>query len=358
MSRLRAREFGLELGQMEPGRFNAITDVEDVGVGHSTLIEGDSIRTGVTAILPHMGNPYEEKVTAAVDLFNAYGKALGLPQIIYEGVLETPIMLTETLNVWRVADALLDYFPDHHDTKPRSLNPVVGETNGGYLTDNFGRHVGREEVYLALEEAQRNGGGRPVEEGNVGGGTPMTGYGFKGGIGTSSRIHGNFTVGVLVQLNCGRREDLRIDGVPVGRELTLTDSPEAGLGNSIMMIVATDLQMTSRQLWKVAKRAALGLARTGSYGGNGSGDFTIAFTTGNKTLDGLLEESPELDRPNLGDGFLNPIYKATVEATEEAIINALLKAETMKGVNDHVREELPYPELEGILKKYGSIMEG
>ncbi len=352
--RIRAREFGIEIGTLETGRYNAITDVEGVGVGHSTLISGDSVRTGVTAIAPHQENPYEEKVTAAVDLFNAYGKSTGLPQIMFEGVIETPILLTETLNTWRVADAVLDYMKEGYGLTPSSFNAVVGETNGGYLTDNFGRHVGKEHVFEALDKARSPDGQGAVPEGNVGGGTPMTGYGFKGGIGTSSRVFANFTVGALVQLNCGRKEDLRIEGVPVGKEVELPRPPARGPGNSIMMIVATDLAVDSRQLWKVAKRAALGLARTGSYSGNSSGDFTIAFTTGNKTVEELAEMAPQTRRTTWGsDGFLNPVYRATVEATEEAIVNALFKAETMVGRDSNARFELPYDQVERIFEKYG-----
>ena len=352
MGRVRARDFGVVLGDMKTGRLNAITDVEGVGVGHSTVISGDDVRTGVTAIVPHRGNPFEDKVTAAVDLFNAYGKATGLSQIMFEGVLEVPIMLTETLNTWRVADATLDYMREGYGVKPGSLNVVVGETNGGYLTDNFGRHVGREAVFKALDVARSKRGHGRVPEGNVGGGTPMSGYGFKGGIGTASRVYGNFTVVVLVQLNCGRKEDLMIGGVPVGREAVLPISPGRSPGNSIMMILATDLAMDSRQLWKVAKRAALGLARTGSYGGNGSGDFTIAFTTGEKEIGGLMEAWPG-GRPPRGDGFLNPVYRATVEATEEAIVNALFMAETMVGREGHVRHALPTEQLPEIFERYG-----
>jgi D-aminopeptidase len=349
MQSLRARDFGLKLGDMETGLLNAIQDVEGVGVGHCTLIEGESVRTGVTAIAPHQGNTFEKKVTAAVDLFNAYGKSVGIPQIIFEGVLESPILLTETLNVWRVADAALDYFHEKFDKKTRSYNPVVGETNGGYLTENFGRHIGKKEVFKALDEAFSKNGEVNVLEGNIGAGVPMTGYGFKGGIGTSSRVYMNCTVGVMVQLNCGRKEDLRIDGLPVGREVTLNEKIEPGFGNSIMMIVATDLKIGSRQLWKVAKRAALGLARTGSYGSNNSGDFTIAFSTGMKSTEVLgFSKSKKWQYDNI----LNPIYKATVEATEEAIVNALFMAETMKGVKGHVRYALPLDEVLEVFTKH------
>ena len=341
MVRPRARELGIELGSMETGRLNAITDVKGVGVGHSTMIEGNSIRTGVTAIVPHQGNILEEKVVAAVDLFNAYGKSTGLPQIIYEGVLETPIMLTETLNTWRVADAIVDYQLERMGLEPKSLNVVVGETNGSYLTDNIGRHVGSRQVFEALDIARSPGGRGRVPEGNVGGGTPMTGFGLKGGIGTSSRVCNGFTIGALVQLNCGNQEDLTIAGVPVGREVKLLKKPAASPGNSIMMIIATDLAVESRQLWKVAKRAALGLARTGTYGGNRSGDFTIAFSTG------------KVHHKGGGDEFLNPVYKATVEATEEAVVNALFAAETMTGYKGHVRYALPLDQVKEIFSKYG-----
>jgi len=341
LARQQARELGIELGSMETGKLNAITDVEGVGVGHSTLIEGDSIRTGVTAIAPHRGNLIDEKVVAAVDLFNAYGKSTGLPQIIYEGVLETPIVLTETLNTWRVADAVLDYHVERMGISPTSLNVVVGETNGSYLTDNISRHVRREHVFEALDIARSASGRGRVLEGNVGGGTPMTGYGFKGGIGTSSRVGDGFTVGALVQLNCGIKEDLTIAGVPVGKEVKLPENPATSPGNSIMMIIATDLAIDSRQLWKVAKRAALGLARTGTYGGNNSGDFTIAFTTG------------KVSHVGEGDKFLNPVYKATVEATEEAVVNALFSAETMTGYQGHVRHALPLDQVREIFQRYG-----
>ena len=351
--RLRARDFGLNIGYLEPGRFNAITDVEGVGVGHSTIIEGEDVRTGVTAIVPHQGNPYEEKVTAAVDLFNAYGKSTGLPQIMFEGVMEVPLLLTETLNTWRVADAVVDYMNERYDTRPRSINVVVGETNGGYLTDNFGRHIGKKQVFEAIDAARSPKGCGLVPEGNVGGGTPMTGYGFKGGIGTASRRFANFTLGVLVQLNCGAKEDLRIDGVPVGREVELPTVPGRSPVGSIMMILATDLRLESRQLWKVAKRVAFGLARTGTIGGNSSGDFTVAFSTGKKSADELREAMTGEARAFSGEGYLNFAYRAAVESTEEAIINALFKAETMVGREGNTRYELPYDQVERILEKYG-----
>ena len=338
MSRIRVREMGLELGTLPAGKHNAITDVGGVGVGHSTLIEGDSIRTGVTAIVPHQGNLYEEKVTAAADVLNGYGKTVGLTQIRFEGNIETPVLLTETLNTWKVADASVDYWTHGFGFKPLSVNTIVGETNGGYLTDNYGRHVGREMVFEAIDRARSKKGLGAVDEGNVGGGTPMSGYGFKGGIGTSSR----------------RKEDLTIAGAPVGREVSIPEKPEKGPGNSIMMIVATNVALDSRQLWKVAKRTAMGLARTGSYSGNSSGDFTIAFTTGKLEMTEFAESDPSLTRLSR-EGVLSPLYLATVEATEEAILNALFKAETMTGFNGHVRYALPLDETRGILEKYGRI---
>lgn len=348
--KIRVREFGLTPGRLQPGRHNAVTDVEGVGVGHVTLIEGDDTRTGVTAITPHSGNLYDRKVRAAVDILNGYGKTVGLSQITFEGHLETPIMLTETLNTFKVADAVVDYCKEGYGFTPRSVNPVVGETNGGYLTDNFRRPIDAGHVHDAIEKARSMKG--PVMEGNVGGGTPMTGYGFKGGVGTSSRKVGDATVGVLVQLNCGRKEDLMVLGHPVGAEVTLPLKPEPSPGNSIMMIVATDVTLESRQLWKIAKRTAMGLARTGSYGSNGSGDFTIAFTTGRLSVEDYTESA---DLSPVGDGCLSPLYQATVESTEEAVLNALFMAETMKGYMGHTRHELPLSQVKEILTRGGML---
>lgn len=349
---------------MEPGRLNAITDVEGVGVGHTTLIWGEGplkvgagpVRSGVTAIVPHRGDLYMEKVTAAVDPFNAYGKSTGLLQVRHMGTIETPILLTDTLNTWLVADAVLDYYRERYGITPRSLNPVVCETNGGFLNDSFGRHVRRGHVFEAIDRARAPSGRGPVDEGNVGGGTPMTGYGFKGGIGTSSRVFGNFTVGVLVQLNCGRREDLSIYGVPVGREVVMPPAEGRGPGGSIIMVVATDLALTSRQLWKVGKRAVLGLARTGTYGSAYSGDFVVAFTTGRRDVEELRESVPGLRRPGLVEPFLSPVFKAVVEATEEAIINALFKAETMVGIDGNTRYGLPLDQVVEIFERYGRAL--
>ena len=348
MSRGRIRDYGLKPGHLATGRYNTIADVEGVGVGHCTVIEGKDIRTGVTAITPHSGNLYEEKVAAAVDVFNGYGKSVGLSQIVNDGNIETPIMLTETLNTFKVADALIDYFPEKLGYTPKSINSVVGETNGGFLTDNQQRRIGNEEVFEAIDDALKCTG--PVEEGAVGAGTPMTGYGFKGGIGTASRKIGKATIGVLIQLNCGRKEDLMVLGAPVGREVKLPEEPENSPGNSIMMIVATDVELESRHLWKLAKRTMLGLARTGSFSSNGSGDYSIAFSTSKVNRMDFVESVE--DSPT-GDVFMTPLYKGVAEATEEAVLNALFKAETMQGYQSNIRYALPLDETLAVLERHG-----
>ena len=371
MKRVRARDLGILIGEMETGKRNAITDVDGVGVGHSTLIRGEGplipgkgpVRTGVTAITPHDGEIYSERVRVGFDVFNGYGKTVGIPQIEQSGVLETPILSTDTWNVWRVADALFDYMHDRYTVKPVTLNPFVGETRGSFLNDSWGRYVGRKEVYEALDKARSHEGKREVEEGNVGGGTPMSGYEFKGGIGTASRRTDYFTLGVLVQLNFGNRRDLVIDGVPVGKELEdYGGTPDPVGGGSCMLYIATDLDLNSRQLCKIAKRGMLGLARTGSYGGDGSGDFIIAFSTGKRGADGLYEHSfremkkkdPTLDSaqdPKTEERWLNSVYRAVIEATEESVLNALFKAETMVGRDGNTRHAIPLDRVQEILKK-------
>jgi D-aminopeptidase len=260
------------VGTLAAGPLDAITDVAGVRVGHATLNQGDSVRTGVTVILPHGGNLFRDKVAGAVFVGNAFGKLAGSTQVEELGEIETPIALTSTLNVPRVADAIIDYMlalPGNENV--RSINPLVGETNDGYLNDIRGRHVGRAEVLAALQSAH----GGAVEEGAVGAGAGTVAFGFKGGIGTASRKTGGFTVGVLVQSNFGGT--LVMNGAPVGRELA-AGGPNSGNG-SIMMIVATDAPVDSRNLRRMAARTMFGLARTGSSGANGSGDFGIAFTT-------------------------------------------------------------------------------
>ena len=346
--RPRARELGIAPGVMSPGALNAITDVKGVKVGQRTVIRGDSVRTGATAILPHDGNVFQEKVRGAIFVFNAFGKLIGSTQVEELGVIETPIMLTNTLAVWEAADALKRYTLDLPGNEHvRSLNPVVGETNDGRLNDIRGEHLKREDFLAAIRDAK----GGPVEEGAVGAGTGTMAFGFKGGIGTSSRLlsaeQGGYTVGVLVQSNFGGV--LIVDGVPVGEELAAERGsarvePEQDLDladGSIMMVVATDAPADARQLKRIARRASFGLARTGSSGGHGSGDFVIAFST-------------ERDAgARMEDGGLGPLFQATIEATEEAILNSMLRATTMDGHEGSRAEALPIGRLREILKKYG-----
>jgi D-aminopeptidase len=334
-TRPRARDLGITIGSMPAGPLNAITDIAGVRVGHATLIRGDNIRTGVTAILPHGGNLFQEKVPAAVFVGNGFGKIIGTTQIEELGEIETPILLTSTLNVPRVADALLDYMlalPGNEQV--RSINSVVAETNDGTLNDIRSRPVGRDEVFQAIKSATSG----PVEEGSVGAGTGTIAFGFKGGIGTSSRRAGNYTVGVLVQTNFGG--SLMIAGVPVGRELNATEGGAAPRG-SCVMVIATDAPADARSLKRIAARAIMGLARTGASGSNGSGDYAIAFSTARGVA------------PLANDG-MSPLFLATIEATEEAIINSLFRATTVTG-NGHTAEALPLDATKEILRKHGII---
>ena len=282
----RARDIGIYIGILDIGDTNSITDVEGVRVGHTTIIEGDDIRTGVTAILPHAGDLFQERVPAAIYLGNAFGKLAGSTQVEELGELETPIILTNTLSVPTAANAVLEYIlSDPNHSRVRSVNPVVGETNDGSLNDIRGRHITTEHVLQAIKNAKSG----PVAEGSVGAGTGTTCFGFKGGIGTASRVlpqsRGGYTVGVLVQTNFGGI--LQINGAPVGRELQresengeLDYSEDEG---SCMIVVATDAPLLSRNLKRIAKRAILGLARTGGYCSNGSGDYVIAFSTNSQS---------------------------------------------------------------------------
>ena len=322
-----------------------------VGVGHVTVNHGEDIHTGVTAIVPRQGNIFQKKVAAAADVFNGFGKTVGLSQIRFEGVIETPILLTETLNTFLAADALIDYCIETYDKDLVSVNPVVGETNGSFLTKNHRRVITEEHVFQAISLAAAESGMGAVQEGNVGAGTPSSGYGFKGGIGTASREISGAFVGALVQLNCGRKQDLRVAGVPIGRMIEMPHSPGEPPPGSIMILVATDLALESRHLWKMAKRGALGLARTGSYGSNGSGDFCIAFSTGGVAP---ADGGPGCSRA-VGDAFLSPFLEATVESVEEAILNALFAAETMTGRDGHIRYAIPIDQVRAYLELEGSI---
>jgi D-aminopeptidase len=351
--RPRLREFGIRTGVLEPGPLNAITDVLGVRVGQITLFEGRDIRTGVTAVLPHEGNIYQEKVPAAVYVANAFGKLTGSTQIEELGSLETPIVLTNTLSVPVAADALLDYIlslPGNEGVQ--SVNPVVGETNDGWLNDIRGRHVKKEHVLEALHGAV----GGPVEEGNVGAGTGTTCFEYKGGIGTSSRrlpeTSGGFTVGVLVQTNFGGV--FQIKGVLVS-ELTGQSEPEPGTGTgsggSCLVVVATDAPLDARNLKRLAKRALLGIARTGGYYSHGSGDYAIAFSTAREVRIPHRADGPLQTVTLLRDEKISPLFLAAAEAAEEAILNSLFKAERMEGRAGHVAEALPIEKLSGLISE-------
>ena len=334
--RPRAREVGVTIGTMPPGPRNAITDVDGVGVGHATLAEGTRLHTGVTAIVPHAGNLYRQRVPAAIVVGNGYGKLAGITQVQELGELETPILLTGTLSTWKVADATVDWLlrqPGMDNV--RSINPVVGETNDGYLSDIRARPLTPALVEQALTHLSHG----DVEEGTVGAGAGTVAFGWKGGIGTSSRRlaqgEGGYTVGVLVQSNFGG--ELTIAGVPVWRVLpdpaaharSLKAPPPSSGDGSIMIVVATDAPLDAAQLQRLARRALVGLARTGSVMSNGSGDYVIAFSTARdnrRDPDAAVQPAHSV----AGDAT-TPLFQATAEATEEAIVNSLFRAQTVHG---------------------------
>src|SRR5438132_9129815 len=373
IARPRARDLGLKVGILPAGSLDAITDVAGVEVGQTTIIRGGDVRTGVTAILPHPGNLFREKVPGAVFVGNAFGKLAGSTQVNELGEIETPILLTSTLNVPRVADALIDYLlglPGNEDVQ--SINPLVGETNDGYLNDIQGRHVGREEVVAAIKNAR----GGPVEEGVVGAGTGTVAFGFKGGIGTSSRklpaSLGGYTVGVLVQTNFGGI--LTINGAPVGRELgryylkeqlsskdfrskgptnlSLSNSPDG----SVIIVIATDAPIDHRNLQRLAARSMMGLARTGAAGSNGSGDYAIAFSTAPELRIRTAADTrgSESNGSLLSNDAMSPLFLAVIEATEEAIYNSLFRATTTTG-RGHTVEALPIDRTLEIMRRHSSL---
>ena len=360
-TRPRVRELGVEIGVLPPGPLNAITDVAGVKVGQTTLIRGDNIRTGVTAILPHGGNLYKERVPAAIFLGNAYGKLAGSTQVNEMGEIETPILLTGTDSVPRVADAVITYmFNLKGNENVLSVNPVVGETNDGWLSDIRSRPISAEDVLAAIHNAT----GGPVEEGVVGAGTGTIAFSWKGGIGTSSRRLpaplGGYTVGVLVQTNYGG--NLVIAGVPVGKELgkvypeiASAEKETAGYSpdGSCMIVVATDAPLDHRNLNRLAARAMMGLARTGSSETNGSGDYVIAFSS---SPDVRIELGDAVYRPKelLSNESMSPLFEAVIEATEEAIDNSMFKAHDVAG-NGHTIKALPLQETIDLLKKHNAI---
>ncbi len=362
IARPRTSDLGLKVGILPVGPLNAITDVAGVKVGQSTIIRGDNIRTGVTAVLPHSGNLYREKVPGAVFVGNGFGKLTGSTQVEEMGDIETPILLTSTTSVPRVADALITYvlqLPGNEDVL--SVNPVVGETNDGYLNDIRGRYITPEDVFAAINDAKAG----PVEEGAVGAGTGTVAFGWKGGIGTSSRRLpqnlGGYAVGVLVQTNFGGI--LTIAGAPVGMELgqyyLRQQLQQAGSGTdrgngSCMIVVATDAPMDARNLKRLAARALLGLARTGSAASNGSGDYTIAFSTAPQVRINTADQSSTRHVEVITNDGMSPLFLAAIEATEEAIYNSLFRATTTTG-NGHTVNALPIDQTLTILRKYRAL---
>ncbi len=364
-NRPRARDLGIEIGFYPTGQYNAITDVRGVCVGHSTIIQGKGalvpgegpIRTGVTAILPHGADLFLDKVTGAVVRINGFGEVTNTQQIDEMGVLEGPLMITNTMNVPRVADAVMDWAFDHSAAMGITtwgISPIVAETSDSYLNDIRGRHVTKAHVYEAIDSA-RDG---IVTEGAVGGGTGMVCYEFKGGIGTASRVLpdelGHYTVGVLVQSNFGSRRKLRIDGVPIGRELLDYDERiKRESQGSVIVVIATDAPMSSRQLKRMGTRATFGLARTGTQGGNTSGDFAIAFSTTRNRPHHSSSHTLSLDQVVEDTQLINALFDGVVEATEEAVLNSLFKAETMIGRDNRIIYALPIQETVEIMQRYG-----
>ena len=360
--RPRASDLGIKVGVLPSGPLDAITDVAGVAVGHTTIIRGDDLRTGVTAILPHPGNLYREKVPGAIFIGNAFGKLAGSTQVEELGDIETPILLTSTTSVPRVADALITYMlalPGNEDVL--SINPVVGETNDGYLSDIRGRHITPDDVFAAIKNAKTG----PVEVGCVGAGTGTLAFGWKGGIGTASRRLplklGGYTLGILVQTNYGGI--LTIAGAPVGQELgqyyLKNDLAQNGsirdrADGSIMIVLATDAPLEARNLKRLAARAWLGVARTGTSASNGSGDYVIAFSTAPQNRINI--DAKVLTHPTevLTNDAMSPLFQAAIEATEEAIYNSLFRATTTTS-NGHPIEALPIDKTVEILKKHKLI---
>ncbi len=355
-TRPRAREFGLVVGVLPAGPLNAITDVAGVAVGQVTIVEGRDVRTGVTVVLPHGGNVFQDKVPAGISVGNGYGKLTGVTQVMELGTLETPIVLTNTLSVPAAAEGVIDWtlgLPGNE--KVVSVNPVVGETNDGWLNDIRGRHVTRAHVLDAIRKAS----GGPVAEGAVGAGTGTTCFDYKGGIGTASRrlpgARGGWSVGVLVQTNFGGV--LTIRSLPFDRRDAGSGAgaggaaaPNPGGDGSCMIVVATDAPLDARNLERLAKRALLGIARTGGYFSNGSGDYAIAFSTAASVRVPHRSEAPTRTVTLLRDDAVSPLFQAAAEAAEEAILNSLFKAVRTEGKDGHIAEALPLDRVRELLK--------
>ncbi|MEZ4796128.1 MAG: P1 family peptidase [Flavobacteriaceae bacterium] len=353
----RLRDYGIEIGVLKPGKLNAITDVEGVTVGHETIIEGDHIRTGVTAIIPHQENIFQNKVPAAIYIGNGFGKLVGYSQVKELGNIETPIILTNTLSVATATEGLISYTLNQEENADvRSVNSVVGETNDGWLNDIRGRHVTEQHVLNAIANAKSG----QVEEGNVGAGTGTICFGYKGGIGTSSRklpeSLGGYTVGVLVQTNFGGV--LEINGVPIAKELQKYPYRDKILNDadgSCMIVVITDAPLSPRNLERLAKRAMLGLGKTGGIASNGSGDYVIALSTAKDNLIPYQSKSMFNEIKEVRNDDMSPLFLAAIESTEEAILNSLFVAETMSGRDEHIIEALPVDKIMELLHKYNKI---
>lgn len=358
--RPRARDIGLVVGIFPTGANNAITDVAGVKVGHATVIKGDDIRTGVTAIIPAPGNLYTHPVPARIHIGNGYGKLIGVSQVHEFGELETPILLTCTLCVWKAADAMREWTYQQPGMGEHTINPVVGEINDSVVNNMWAQPIGKQHVFAALESATDG----PVEEGSVGGGTGSQTYHWKGGIGTSSRVLpedlGGYTLGVLIQSNLLAGATLTMNGAPVGRELdsyAYKDSFEPSSHHasskrdgSIMMVLATDAPLDTRTLDRLAMRAMMGIARTGAVAENGSGDYVIAFST-HPDVRRLRESDQPHVTPELLNASMDPLFSATIEATEESVYNALLKATTIESDRGRL-SALPIEPVKEILRKY------
>ena len=356
--RPRARDAGIVVGVFEPGINNAITDVSNVRVGHATVVRGDDIRTGVTAIIPAMGNLYTHPIPAWIHVGNGYGKIIGETQVREFGEIETPILLTCTLCVWSAANALKEWMYIQPGMGEHTVNPVVGETNDARVNNMWADPIQREEVYQALDSAR----GGYVKEGSVGAGTGTQAFGWKGGIGTSSRVLpealGGYTVGVLVQTNYGGV--MSINGAPVGRELgtysfrdeTQPDNTDREDG-SVMVVVATDAPLTSRGLARLSMRPMLGLGRTGSFASNGSGDYVIAFSTNPSVRKPRVSATPVSTEVLVNDS-LSPLFAAVTEATVEAVYNAIFKATTVNSARGELKA-VPIERVKTILKKYNAL---
>jgi len=351
----RARDYGIEIGILKTGKYNSITDVDGVKVGHKTIIEGDSIRTGVTAILPHSGNIYQLKVPAAIYLGNGFGKLVGYSQVKELGNIETPIILTNTLSVPEASNALITYTLRQKDNENiGSVNSIVGETNDGWLNDIRGRHVKEEHVLDAINNAKSE----KIEEGNVGAGTGTICFQYKGGIGTSSRVIpkalGGYTIGVLVQTNFGGV--LQINGVPIAKEFdNYPRQYSYDVDGSCMIVVMTDAPLSSRNLERLAKRAMMGLAKTGGIASNGSGDYVIAVSTAKNNFIPHNKESLYMETKELKNKAVTPLFLAVIEATEEAIINSLFAAKTMSGRKNHKIKSIPIDDVIKVMKRYNGL---